>query len=423
MIRGAVLICIVLAAVSGVSACGSSDAPAASQPANETGLRLNGDYSGTGPGTLVSATLLPTVDLRLRALTSLAARVTYQSTSAVDNGQTTVSGTVFIPKGKAPDGGWPVIAYGHATSGIFEDCAPSLSPTLMGISDIITGLVRGGYAVTMTDYQGLGVKGVAHPYLDSGTEGRNLIDSVRAARKLGGDLSERWVAVGGSQGGQAAWAANELAKDYGDGLSLLGSASFSPPADIEGMVDAAEAGELSEDQRLAYISVLASINRLHPEFNLDEYRRGVVKDKWDLLVACEGAVTDERTKALDEITADDLRPDSPAAADALRAYFRKSTLPKVEATAPMLVIYGGQDAFIPPAWTDRALERACRLGDVIQIQLQPDSGHGNLDNSAAIGWIADRFSGAQPPNDCESYLASRAPAGEADTGSGGDGQS
>jgi hypothetical protein len=35
-----------------------------------------------------------------------------------------------------------------------------------------------------------------------------------------------------SKGGQAAWAANELAADYGAGLALQGSVSITPPTDM-----------------------------------------------------------------------------------------------------------------------------------------------------------------------------------------------
>ena len=36
-----------------------------------------------------------------------------------------MSGTLTVPKGKAPKGGWPVIAWAHGTTGIADSCAPS----------------------------------------------------------------------------------------------------------------------------------------------------------------------------------------------------------------------------------------------------------------------------------------------------------
>ena len=35
---------------------------------------------------------------------------------------------VFLPRGEAPDGGWPVIAWAHGTTGLGDDCAPSTQP-------------------------------------------------------------------------------------------------------------------------------------------------------------------------------------------------------------------------------------------------------------------------------------------------------
>ena len=37
----------------------------------------------------------------------------------------TVSGTISLPKGKAPKGGWPIITWAHGTTGLADRCAPS----------------------------------------------------------------------------------------------------------------------------------------------------------------------------------------------------------------------------------------------------------------------------------------------------------
>ena len=41
--------------------------------------------------------------------------------------QVAVSGSVAVPKGKAPKGGWPVITWAHGTTGLADSCAPSRS--------------------------------------------------------------------------------------------------------------------------------------------------------------------------------------------------------------------------------------------------------------------------------------------------------
>ena len=59
-----------------------------------------------------------------------------------------------------------------------------------------------------------------------------MIDAARAVHNALPETSARWAAVGLSQGGQAAWAANELNSSYGQGLELIASVSLSPPTDL-----------------------------------------------------------------------------------------------------------------------------------------------------------------------------------------------
>lgn len=398
MTRRIALVCLVVSMAVITPACGK-DAP--SRPQAESGAELKGDFGGTGPGTLLDARVLPTIDRRLRAATSTAARMQYTSTSGITNAETQVSGTVFAPIGKAPDGGWPVVALAHATSGVGNECAPSRSPSLGTLGPVALGLVGAGYVVTIPDYQGLGSDGDYHPYLEPTTEGYNLIDAVRATRKLVPEASDRWVAAGFSQGGQAAWAANELAATYGKGTTLLGSVSLAPPLDLTFIADVAAAGTLTNDQKSPYQALLAALKNEYPEFNLDDYRRGLIKQNWDSLLRCDDAHADVRAKLLDQITPDDLRPSSQAATDSLHGYLQKMSLPKRATSAPMLVVFGDQDQFIPVEATNNALAEACRMGDVIDIRMQPGKGHGDLDFGMALPWLADRFKDLPVTNSCK----------------------
>jgi pimeloyl-ACP methyl ester carboxylesterase len=384
--------------------------------------KLNGDFSGTGPGTLVAAETLSNIDQRLEAATSLAARITYVSTSGVDDAQHKVTGTVFVPRGHSPSGGWPVVAFGHPPTGIQHDCAPSLSPTLDNSARTVTALLTAGYVVAVSDYQGLGLDETYHPYLDSTTVGLNLLDSVRAARKLVPNTADGFVAFGVSQGGQAAWAADELVANVPAGLHLLGAVSVSPMADIAGLADTAVAGQLTPDQKLALTAYLASLKKEYDDFKVDDYRRGVVADKWDLLLSCQGSAVGERTVVADQVSGDDLRPSNPAAADTLRGFLQKTNLPQGPTAAPMLVIYGDQDPLIPAAWTDQAVARACQMGDVIQVAHEPqklglanpaDDGGVDFATPTVLAWIKDRFNGEPVNNGCPSDTSPPASTGTA----------
>jgi pimeloyl-ACP methyl ester carboxylesterase len=398
MARIVVAVCLVVAGLVAGCSGGGDHQPLA--------LKLPADYSGSGPGSLLEAYALPLTDAQMQSASSSAARITYTSTSGIDDSHPEVSAAVFVPAGSPPPGGWPIAAFGHPPTGPAHDCAPSRSPNLMGSAATVAALLAAGYVVTVSDYQGLGLDRTYHPFLDSATVGFNLIDSVFATRRLVPTTSVEWVAVGVSQGGQAAWAADELADNAGQGLHLVGAVSVSPIADITGLVDAAVAGELTAQQKLALHAYLASLKTEYPDFNLDDYRRGTVRDRWDALSGClRGAEQTQTEKLADQIGADDLRPASAAAADTLRGFMQKTNLPQGPTAAPMLVVYGGRDPLIAASWTDRALGGACRMGDDIQIQFQPDRGAADIDISSTFAWIKDRLNGAPASDDCESFTA------------------
>jgi dienelactone hydrolase len=390
-----VALLILVAAVS--SACGSTADTGAL--ADQPTPIPNADLSGSGPGSLVSASSMPVFSRSPEGRLVDAARVVYRSTNGDTGQQTVVSGSVFTPKGDPPAGGWPVISFGHGTTGLDEPCAPSLSDTLMGFSTIVDGYVSKGYAVALADYQGLGAPGV-HPYTDAKTAGLNMIDAVRALRHTFEDVSTRWAAVGGSQGGGAAWAADEQAATYAPELDLVGAVAYVPAADVTGLVDKAVAGTMTNDQSLAFEAIVESLARLHPDVVRDDYRRGAAVTYWDVLSACSGPKAASRATAAAAVGSRDFAPATPAAAERLRTLLTAWALPQQPLTAPMSVTYGGRDQFIDAQWTTDAIARACALGGNVVWELQPDKGHGDVDVASRFGWIADRFADKPAVNQC-----------------------
>jgi alpha-beta hydrolase superfamily lysophospholipase len=359
----------------------------------------NVDLKGTGPGSLIEAKTMPNIDRSITKIGATAVRVVYRSTSGIDGSPTEVSGAVFVPVGHPPAGGWPVIAFAHGTTGIQEGCAPSLSPDLFGATSLIVKYLKTGFAVAAADYQGLGSPG-GHPYLDAKTAGLNVIDSVRALRAVSPEVSATWGAFGGSQGGGATWAANEQASTYATDLKLVGSVSLVPAADISGFAQLASDGKLTNDQQAAYIWLLMGLENTRPDFDIDSYRHGLAKEKWDVLGACTGPEGEERNKVLSKITADDLKPASPEATEKLTAILEQTALPQQHAAAPMQIFYGGEDTYIDHEWTTAAIQRACDMGDTIEAIYQPDKGHGDVDGNAYVQWLGERFEGLPAPNNC-----------------------
>src|SRR6185503_20208786 len=134
--------------------------------------------------------LVPLADARFTKL------VLYSSRTA-QGAKDAVSGSVSVPKGKPPKGGWPVITFAHGTTGSADACAPSRAASGNPASLATTYIypqqnewLRNGYAVVRTDYQGLGTPG-PHPYLVGVSEGRSTLDMVRAARRLNPDIGSK----------------------------------------------------------------------------------------------------------------------------------------------------------------------------------------------------------------------------------------
>jgi Secretory lipase len=366
---------------------------------SETSQIATAQIGGSDPGSLVSATRMDALNRNPGGELWESARVLYRSTNG-DTGQpTVVSGSVYIPKTPVPEGGWPVVAFGHGTTGIDEPCAPSLSPSLLNNTPWVISLVKRGYAVAFTDYQGLGAPGV-HPYTDAKTAGLNVIDSVRALRHTFPNVSNRWAAFGGSQGGGAVWAADEQAATYAPELNLVGVIAMSPAADVSGLIDKAVTQTMTPDQAPAIFALVESLARLHPDLNRDDYRGGAAAEYWDILTSCSGAKSLDRKAASTQLKASDFVPHTPEAADRLRMLLKQWALPQQRLSAPLSIIYGGRDTIIDPQWTTDAIARACALGDTIVWDLQPDKDHGSVDISNQFAWLADRFAGIPVQNEC-----------------------
>ncbi len=321
-------------------------------------------------------------------------KVVYRSVSGIDGTERDVSGSVFVPSGAPPSGGWPVIAYGHGTAGITNDCGPSGYPDLMGYDLVVASLLDLGYVVSLTDYEGLGHSGV-HPFLEPRTAAFNMIDSVRAAREVVPNTSTRWLAVGMNQGGQASWAANELAGEYGDRLQFLGSASLSPDADLSGLPALAKAGWLTTKQQVLLPKLVFGLTATHPNLNPDDYLHGALARNRDVWLACTDPLLKQQSKAVGQLTMSDSEPVSQEATEALRQALLEYVVPQRPATGPMLVITGNDDDIVRWQWVASAVKKACAQGSIVEFVIRPGEGYTNLNGGPRVAqWLGERLAGA-----------------------------
>lgn len=196
--------------------------------------------------------------------------VTYRTVGPQDRPATS-TGAVFTPPGAAPPGGWPVISWAHGAVGIADGCAPTVSGKIGG--PYLGRWLAQGYAIVATDYVGLGTDGV-HPYLDGRSEAHAVVDMVRAARAVEPSLSNRWVTLGQSQGGQAAMVTATIGGEYAPDLDHRGTVALGVPSNIENL--AVLGGPLFPPLPLTGTTVfiayvLAGLRATRPDVDVDAY--------------------------------------------------------------------------------------------------------------------------------------------------------
>ncbi|MFG1781785.1 lipase family protein [Rhodococcus oryzae] len=294
------------------------------------------------PGTIVSSSALPSGDLIEGAAEGYL--LTYNTTG--QDGRPAVStGQVFVPEGTAPAGGWPVVSWSHGTTGVGDQCAPSVTGSLT-TTQLLLDYLRRGYAVVATDYIGLGSPGL-HQYLAGRAEGRAAIDIVRAGRYLRPDLSTSWVSVGHSQGGQAALFAGHMAGEYAPELDLRGTLSYAPESNVENLLAMAgpyvPALDVLQGASTYLVYILAGLNSARPDLGLAGYLTEFgARAMASAELGCGDDLTMLRGKSVGELFARPLL--DPAVVTALQDYM---AVPTAGWDRPIMIVHGTDDLTVP----------------------------------------------------------------------------
>lgn len=187
------------------------------------------------PGTVLKQA--PSVyALDVLGLTKAKATVTkiqYVSTGARGD-RTAVTGTVIVPDAPWKKGGErPIVSVSPGTQGLNDKCAPSklIQTAKLYDGNWIRKFYDAGYAVAVTDYEGLGTPST-HPYGNNVALGHNALDVVRAAQDLGFSRTAPVFLQGFSEGGGATGGALELAPTYAPELNIRGAHATAPTADL-----------------------------------------------------------------------------------------------------------------------------------------------------------------------------------------------
>jgi pimeloyl-ACP methyl ester carboxylesterase len=229
------------------------------------------------PGEMLRQEPLPESQRQPAAAQSL--RILYSSTDGIGNqARIAVSGTMYIPRGTMPAGGWPIVAWAHGTTGIADVCAPSWRGNTERDKEYLDAWLGHGFAVVATDYQGLGTPG-AHPYLLWRPEGYSVLDAVRAAlHRYPEQLRNQVVLVGQSQGSGAALGAAFLAPTYAPEIEVLGTVAtglvmtFRPTGKLQVTAKPAQYSDPRlMDPAFAMLRIAGTDRSLHPQANTEAF--------------------------------------------------------------------------------------------------------------------------------------------------------
>lgn len=312
-----------------------------------------------------------------------------------------VSGLLMAPA-EPPAEPLPILALAHGTTGLGDQCAPSVMFTSGGRGRLEVGNlpedVRRNHVVVATDYEGLGPPG-PHPYLVGPSAGRNVLDSIRAAIRadVGAAAGSPAIVWGHSQGGAAALMTAELADDHAPELHLVGVAAGAPAGDVSD-IDPDEVGEAY----LGFVPMIFSgLRAAYPDVDLSavltDAGLAAVDDVEDQCVA------EVITGFSDAEPTDLLRTDLGAGSEAIDLLARAAPATRA-LDVPALIYHGLDDDLVPAASSARMVERYCAAGGA-PVERTTYEGRGHVDVIfAAFGdlfaYLGDRIDGAPAPTSC-----------------------
>jgi alpha-beta hydrolase superfamily lysophospholipase len=345
-----------------------------------------------GPGAIIrfepmDAYLIPGVRLRARAF-----RLLYRSTGALGE-PTAVSGTLLLPERGKRDQVKPLIGFAVGTHGIGDHAAPSrlLSTGRDWEASLMGQALARGYAVAITDYQGLGTPG-DHVYMVGQALGKNVLDVMRAACELAPDelrIDGPCGVIGYSEGGAAAAWAAQLQPTYAPEIELAGVAAGAAAADME------LAGPGLDGSFFSFFVAYGAIgySAAYPELDLDPYLTPKARRQIAMLRnsnVFQAAIHGPRFAKTSELTEPNVM-EMPE----WRARLRENRLGTIAPAVPVLLHHAKQDQIVAFEHSQRLLDDWLELGVDVSLRVT----RGGLDHISggfagapvALNWLAKRL--------------------------------
>lgn len=322
-------------------------------------------------------------------------------TSPRGDGRMAVASAVLVARPSA--GPRALIAWAHGTSGLARGCAPALMGRPFDKLPALPRLLEQGWALLAPDYPGLGTAG-PHPYLIGESEGRAMLDAIRAAQQLPElKLNGQAVVWGHSQGGHAALWTGLLAPRYAPELKLAGIAALAPASDLPRLVEAIHnkpVGRILSAYLLAAYG--AAYADVWPEDELSAWAAPLAAD---MAGRCLGGWPSLLSVGQALLAGGSVFKNEAPASGPFGARLASNT-PEGEIAAPLLVAQGLADELVPAAVQHTYVSRRCAQGQGLDYWRVADRDHLSLlahDSAlepALLHWTRERLAGAPPAETC-----------------------
>jgi pimeloyl-ACP methyl ester carboxylesterase len=250
-----------------------------------------------------------------------------------------------------------------------------------------------GWAVAVTDYQGLGTPG-DHTYMVGRALGPNVLDAMRAARALTPDelpAEGSAAIIGYSEGGAAAAWAAQLQPTYAPEMPLVGVAAGAAAADVE------TAGPNLERSFFSFFIAYGGIGyaAAYPELDLDSHLTPMAREA--IAGLRESTILQAALSGPRFVRASDLTQPNVLELPEWRARLRENRLGEIAPAAPVLLHHARRDQIVSFEQSVNLRDDWSALGADVRLYVT----RGGLDHISgavagtpvALDWLGRRLAG------------------------------